>query len=39
LLGDAMALTRFRVDIVQLERIEPEFAELIRLKGKVVYES
>lgn len=39
LLGDAMALTRFRVDIVQLERIEPEFAELIRLKGKVLYES
>ena len=39
LLGDAMALTRFRVDIVQLEKIEPEFAELIRLKGKVLYES
>jgi predicted nucleotidyltransferase len=39
LLGDAMALTRFHVDIVQLEKIEPEFAELILLKGKIIYES
>ncbi len=39
LLGDAMSMTRFKLDIVQLEKIEPEFAELIRLKGKVVYES
>jgi len=38
LLGDAMQLTRFRVDIVQMERIEPEFADIIRMKGKVVYE-
>jgi hypothetical protein len=34
LLGDAMGLTRFSLDIVQLEKIEPEFAELILLKGK-----
>jgi len=39
LLGDAMKLTRFSLDIVQLEKIEPEFAELILLKGKIIYES
>ncbi|QTA82130.1 Uncharacterized protein dnl_44970 [Desulfonema limicola] len=39
LLGDAMELTRFPLDIVQLEKIEPEFAELILLKGKIIYES
>jgi predicted nucleotidyltransferase len=38
LVGEAMALTDFPVDIVQMEKIEPEFAELIRLKGKIVYE-
>ncbi len=39
LLGDAMDLTRFRLDIVQLEKIEPEFAELIMSKGKIIHES
>jgi len=39
LLGDAMKLTRFPLDIIQLEKIEPEFAELILLKGKIIYES
>lgn len=39
LIGDAMALTRLPLDIVQLEKIEPEFAELILLKGKIVYEA
>jgi len=39
LLGDAMELTRFPLDIVQLEKIEPEFAELILSKGKIIYES
>ena len=39
LLGDAMKLTRFSLDIIQLEKIEPEFAELILLKGKIIYES
>jgi predicted nucleotidyltransferase len=39
LLGDAMKLTRFPLDIVQLEKIEPEFAELILFKGRIVYES
>jgi len=38
LLGDAMQLTRFPLDIVQMEKIEPEFAESIMQKGKVVYE-
>jgi hypothetical protein len=38
LLGDAMLLTRFPLDIVQLERIESEFAELILSKGKLIYE-
>ena len=38
LLGDAMRLTRFPLDIVQMEKIEPEFAETIRKTGKVVYE-
>ena len=38
LLGDAMNMTSFRVDIVQLEKIEPEFASLIRSKGIVIYE-
>ena len=38
MLGKAQALTGFPVDIVQLERVEPEFAEGIRKEGKVVYE-
>ena len=38
LLGDAMLLTRFPLDIVQLERIELEFAELILSKCKIIYE-
>ena len=38
LYGDADRLTRFPLDLVALERIEPEFADLIRAKGKVVYE-
>ena len=36
--GMAMEMTRFPVDIVQMEKIEPEFAEIIRTKGRVVYE-
>ncbi len=38
LLGDAMKLTQFPLDIVQIEKIEKEFAEAIRQSGKVVYE-
>ncbi len=35
---EAERLTRLPLDVVELERIEPEFAEIIRLKGVVVYE-
>ena len=38
LFGDADRLTRFTLDLVALENIEPEFAELIRRKGRIVYE-
>ena len=38
LLGDAMARTEFSLDIVQMEKIEPEFSELIRRKGIIIYE-
>jgi predicted nucleotidyltransferase len=38
LYGDAMALTDFPLDIVQMEKIEPEFAQIIRSKELVVYE-
>lgn len=37
LLGDAMNVTKFRIDSIQMEKIEKEFADLIRLKGRVVY--
>ena len=36
--GDAEALTRLPLDLVEMERIEPEFADIIRMKAKVVYE-
>jgi len=35
---DAESLTDFSLDIVQLEKIEPEFRDIIQLKGRVVYE-
>ncbi len=38
LYGDIMNLTDFSVDLVQIEKIEPEFAELIKSKGKIIYE-
>jgi predicted nucleotidyltransferase len=38
LLGKAQAMTTLPVDIVQLEKVEPEFAESIRTEGRVVYE-
>jgi len=38
LLGDAQDLTRFPLDIVQLEKIAPEYAADIRQHGKLVYE-
>jgi predicted nucleotidyltransferase len=38
MLGDAMELSNFSLDIVQIEKIEPEFADIIRMKGKIVYD-
>ena len=38
LLQEAEAETGFPLDIVQLERVEPEFRDLILQKGRVVYE-
>jgi predicted nucleotidyltransferase len=38
LFGEADRLARFPLDLVEMERIEPEFAELIRLKGVLVYD-
>ena len=38
LLGQAQEMTEFPVDIVQIEKIAPEYAEDIRLHGKLVYE-
>jgi|WetSurMetagenome_2_1015567.scaffolds.fasta_scaffold173139_2 hypothetical protein len=34
----AMNLTRFKLDIVQIEKMEPEFADAVRESGKLVYE-
>lgn len=39
ILRDAAAMTGFSLDIVQLETIHPEFADSIRSRGRVVYES
>jgi predicted nucleotidyltransferase len=35
---DADSLTRLPLDLVEMERIEPEFADIIRMKGIVVYD-
>lgn len=39
IIGDAMELTNFPVDIVELEKIEPENADYIRETGKLIYEN
>jgi len=36
--GEAMRLTNFPLDVVRLEKIEPEFRELIVTQGRVVHE-
>ena len=36
--GVIMNMTDFSIDLIQIEKIEPEFAELIKAKGKIVYE-
>lgn len=38
LYGDAEKLTSFPIDIVQIEKIEPEFRELIVKRGRLIYE-
>ncbi|MCX6841686.1 MAG: nucleotidyltransferase domain-containing protein [candidate division WOR-3 bacterium] len=38
LIGQAEKLTRFPIDIVELEHIEPEFARLIRSQGRLRHE-
>ena len=36
--GAIMNMSDFSIDLIQMEKIEPEFAELIKAKGKIVYE-
>jgi len=38
ILGQASKMTSFPVDLVQMEKVAPEYAEEIRQYGKVVYE-
>jgi predicted nucleotidyltransferase len=38
ILADAESMTRFPVDIVQMETIHPAYAESIRARGRVIYE-
>lgn len=38
ILDAAESMTRFPVDIVQLEHVEPAYRELILEKGRIVYE-
>lgn len=37
MLGEAERLTRFPLDLVEMEHVEPEYAELIRKHGCCVY--
>lgn len=38
MLGDVDALTEFQIDLVQIEKIEPVYAEKIKKNGRIVYE-
>lgn len=38
LFGDAMDMTAFPLDIVEIEKIEPEYRESIITNGKIIYE-
>ena len=38
MLGAAQAMTKFDLDLVQIEKIVPEYAEDIRTHGKIAYE-
>lgn len=37
MLGEAERLTHFPLDLVEMEHVEPEYAELIRKHGRCVY--
>jgi predicted nucleotidyltransferase len=39
LLGRAMDMTEFPLDLVQLEKVEPEFRHEIETNGKLIYEN
>ena len=39
ILGDAMKMTDFPLDIVELEKLDPETAKGIRERGRLVYEN
>jgi hypothetical protein len=39
ILGDAMKMTAFPLDIVELEKLDPETAGQIREKGRLVYKN
>lgn len=39
ILADAERMTRFSLDIVEIEHVEPAYAEGIRKRGVVVYET
>lgn len=36
--GDVMNLSEFSIDLIQIEKIESEFADTIKSGGKIVYE-
>ena len=38
MLGDVMSMTRFPVDLLELDKLDGETAESIRRRGRVVYE-
>jgi predicted nucleotidyltransferase len=38
MLGDAQKMTRFPMDLVQIEKIESKYAEDIHRHGKIIYE-
>jgi len=38
MLGQAERMTDFALDILDMEHIEPEFAEIIRQKGIIIYD-
>lgn len=36
--GEAEAMTSFSLDLVDMNHIEPEFADIIRMKGRLIYD-